>query len=419
MTHDRSLVGQQIGSYILTAQVQSGTYGSVYQARHAVFDDDPLVALKLLHTHLNSPEEQRGFLQEAKLLRKLRHPYVLPIIDAGIHQGQPFLATEYATGGSLYERIRKQAGNPFQLETALQLISQIGEALHYAHQQAVIHRDLKPGNILFNARGEALLADFGIAVVLETASTRKMGLGGTPAYMAPEQFEGYVSPKSDQYALACVAYELLTGCRPFAVSAPSLEAYWFQHTKVPPTAPRERNPALPADCETALLTALAKERSHRYPDVAAFLKAISAPLEAVTHYAPASAPQQPSLPPTLSASLNPPAFYPHTTAHHPPTHTPLPAHPLTETPGMSASDYNRQGNKFYSLGFYQEALAVYDEAIRLASRNVLYYTNKGFTLNKLRRYNEALEMFETALRLNPKHEDARVGRDLVLEILSK
>src|SRR5262249_35241059 len=126
MPHDRAFIGRQIGNYTLIAEVQSGSFGSVFRAQHAIFDDDPPVALKLLHMHLTSPQERESFLLEAKLLRKLQHPFILPIIDAGIYEGQPYLATEFATGGSLDERIRAQAGHPFPLHEAMQWILHMG-----------------------------------------------------------------------------------------------------------------------------------------------------------------------------------------------------------------------------------------------------------------------------------------------------
>src|SRR5262249_35760883 len=153
--------------------------------------------------------------QEAQVLKKLNHPHILPIITAGVQENVAYIVTEYASGGSLRDRIKQQAGQPLPLAEVLSVLTQIGQALSYAHQQHVVHRDLKPANILFNAQGEALLADFGIATVLTTTETQQVDRVGTPAYMAPEQFEGMVSTKSDQYALGCVAYELLTGRKPF------------------------------------------------------------------------------------------------------------------------------------------------------------------------------------------------------------
>ncbi|GHO60646.1 serine/threonine protein kinase [Ktedonobacter robiniae] len=344
MPHDSSFIGRQIGNYTLLAKVQSGSFGSVFRAQHTIFDDDPPVALKLLHMHLTSPQEREGFLQEAKLLRKLRHPFILPIIDAGIYEGQPYLSTEFATGGSLSERIRAQAERPFPLHESLQWISQMGQGLAYAHQHAVMHRDLKPANILFNSRGEALLADFGIAVVLETSSTRNIGeLSGTPAYMAPEQYQGYVGPRSDQYALACIAYELLTGHRLFDLEAPSIAAFQYHHINVQPTAPHVYNAALPPECEFALLKALAKTRDQRYPDVATFLEALCSPLQDLPTVVPGG--QQ--------------------------------AHPSTQVSQMSARDYKQQGFEHFKNARYEEALEAYEEAIRLDPNFAEAYFAKG------------------------------------------
>jgi serine/threonine protein kinase len=161
------------------------------------------------------------------------------------------------------------------LSEALTILSQVGQALQYAHQKTIIHRDLKPENILLNAKGEALLADFGIATVLATGSVRYVEATGTPAYMAPEQFRGKVSKESDQYALGCIAYELFTGSRPF--NAPDFVAMAFQHATEPPIPPRQLNPQLPFSIEQAILKAMAKERKDRYPDVAAFIAAIQPP----------------------------------------------------------------------------------------------------------------------------------------------
>ena len=182
---------------------------------------------------------------------------------------------EYAPNGSLKERIIRQQGKPLPTEEAVIILSQVGQALQYAHQQNIIHRDLKPENILFDTRGEAVLADFGIAAVLASARTRQVGFGGTPAYMAPEQFEGIISTKSDQYALGCIAYELLTGRKPFTIPHPSLEAMWFQHARISSVAPRQINPRLPKHVERAILKAMAKQRTDRYADISAFFTALS------------------------------------------------------------------------------------------------------------------------------------------------
>src|SRR6185312_2718195 len=136
----------------------------------------------------------------------------------------------------------------------------------------IIHRDLKPENIFFNANDVALLADFGIAITLSTSSVKYSSVMGTPAYMAPEQFQGVLSQQSDQYALGCIAYELFTGHKPF--TAPDFFAMGFKHLIDNPVAPTQLNPALPVHIEQAILKAMAKQREERHTDVRAFLAAL-------------------------------------------------------------------------------------------------------------------------------------------------
>ena len=249
----QNMLEKQIGNYRITAEIASGTFGSVYIAKHLVFDDEPPVAVKLLHTHLGSGKERERFLQEARFLRKLKHPHILPLLDAGLYEGFLFFIVEYASNGTLHDHIRRQLSQPLHIGEALAILSQIAQALQYAHNQNVVHRDLKPANILFNTKGEAILADFGIAVVLE--QTKRVGDAGTPAYMAPEQFQGEVSKKSDQYSLGCIAYELLTGQRPF--EAPNNYAMGYKHVHEQPIPPTQLNPNLPEYIEQALLKAMA------------------------------------------------------------------------------------------------------------------------------------------------------------------
>src|SRR5260221_5770330 len=120
-----------------------------------------------------------------------------------------------------------------------------------------------------------MLADFGIAVLLSSIGTGLVGSGGTPPYMAPEQFEGLASPKSDQYALGCIAYELLTGWKLFSIPNPTLEAWWYHHAKVEPVPPRQYNPQLPTHIEQAIPISISKDRVKRHRDVSAFIQAMT------------------------------------------------------------------------------------------------------------------------------------------------
>lgn len=268
---DISYIGKQIGSYRIIAQLDSGGFGSVYLAQHIFLSR--MVAIKLLHMmHLGSFEARESFLQEARLLEALKHPHILPILDINVYSGFPYLVTEYAPNGSLRDLLKRYAPHPLPFTDALTILRQVGQALTYAHHQQIIHRDLKPENILFNAQNQVLLADFGLAMVLATASINYVSNAGTPRYMAPEQFKGAVSKESDQYALGCIAYELFTGKKPFDAADPVVLMY--QHVMNLPPPPRSLNPDLPANIEHAVLKALAKERRERHASIDAFIGAL-------------------------------------------------------------------------------------------------------------------------------------------------
>ncbi len=270
-------IGKQVGNYRIVEIINSGTFGSVYKGKHLLFEHDPVVAIKLPRATFHTEEEHSEFIKEAQLQRQLQHQHILPILDAGFQNDIPYLVTKYAAGGSLRDRLGKCNGQPLLIYEAFVILTQVGQALHYAHQyqSSVVHRDLKPENILFDEKGNVMLADFGIAVLLSSIGTGLVGSGGTPPYMAPEQFEGLASPKSDQYALGCIAYELLTGWKLFSIPNPTLEAWWYHHAKVEPVPPRQYNPQLPTHIEQAILIAISKDRVKRHRDVSAFIQAMT------------------------------------------------------------------------------------------------------------------------------------------------
>ncbi|MBE3567791.1 MAG: protein kinase, partial [Thermogemmatispora sp.] len=267
-----------LGDYELIRRLGRGGSSTVYLARHRFLSRWSLVALKRLQTPLDSAEGQAQFKAEVRLLEGLSHPHILPLLDAGLDQeGCPYLVTQYAAGGSLRQRLRQADGQSLPLAEAVAILSQVGAALQYAHERSIIHRDLKPENILFASDGRALLADFGIALQLGSRSLEAASLSGTPAYMAPEQFRGQVGRESDQYALACIAYELCTGRHVFAEQDPLVLMYC--HTQREPEPPRRLNPQLPPAVEAVILRGLAKERHERYPSVSAFATALAASAE--------------------------------------------------------------------------------------------------------------------------------------------
>lgn len=364
---DAHYIGQQFGSYTIIEAINSGTYGSVFKARHVYLKNRPIVAVKILHSHFTSQAERERFIGEAQLLSELEHPYILPIIDVGFQNGIPFMIVEYATGGTLRDRIRRQAGQPFTVDEAIRIITQVGEALHYAHshEKHIVHRDLKPENILFNARGDALLADFGIAAILETTGTQVLGSGGTPYYMAPEQFEGKVSTRSDQYALGCIAYELLAGRRPYNLDGANAIIAQYQHAKVEPDPPTAYNPRIPAHVEQAIRKAMSKDRVNRYYDVAAFIAAL-ATIAAPPVTPVASVYQQPPSRycPICGAAIKPGdnfcwqcrALLPSDSSLH---------QRIVNPPAKTKEQWLDEGYAHYNAGRYKEAQAAYEQAIRL------------------------------------------------------
>lgn len=269
-----------IGNYTLLSELASGSFGRVYLAQHAVLTNRT-VALKLMQsTPLNSQGEREQFIHEARVLEVLHHPYILPIIDVGIHEGVPYIVSEYAAQGSLRRRLQQYGNQPFPPEVALTILGQVGQALQYVHQHNIIHRDIKPENILFNTRGEALLADFGLAAMLSSTSIKFTNSAGTPHYMAPEQFQDIISRESDQYALGCIAYELFTGQRVY--NASDAVSLMYKHVMTQPTPPSQHNPSITPQIEQAILKALAKQRHERHADVQAFLFALGISLPSNT-----------------------------------------------------------------------------------------------------------------------------------------
>src|SRR2546427_195028 len=200
-------VGQQLGNYRLIRLLGQGGFAEVYLGEHIHLNT--LAALKVLHAQLTQQEEQR-FLQEARTIAKLDHPHIIRLLEYGIEQSTPYLVMSYAPHGSL--RQRSPRGTRLPLPEVLTSVKQIASALQYAHGEQVIHRDVKPENMLLGYHDRLLLADFGIALITSSShSLSTQPVVGTPAYMAPEQFVGKPCPASDQYALAVVVYEWITG----------------------------------------------------------------------------------------------------------------------------------------------------------------------------------------------------------------
>jgi serine/threonine protein kinase len=261
----RQLVGEQFGEYRLIRLIGRGGFADVYLGEHT--RHQTMAAVKVLHTRLE-PEDVKSFLNEARSMR-LRHPHIVQVLDFGLEDDVPFLVMDYAPHGSLRQRYPK--GTQLPLGTIRRYVKQLAGALQYAHHEGVIHRDVKPDNMLLGRQGELLLTDFGIASLAHTtASMSETDQAGTIPYMAPEQLQGRPRPASDQYSLGIVVYEWICGTGPFQGTFAEISS---QHLSAPPPSLRKRVPALPIVVEHVVMRALAKDPHRRFPSIAAFASA--------------------------------------------------------------------------------------------------------------------------------------------------
>jgi serine/threonine-protein kinase len=261
--------GTMLGSYRILEPIGRGGMAVVYRAYQPGLDR--YVAVKVVLPGLGEePGFAERFAQEATVVAGLRHPHILTVYDYGDEQGVIYLVTEYVDGGTVADR----TGAPLPVSETVRLLAPVAAALDYAHAQGILHRDVKPANILLWRDGTPVLSDFGLAKVLQSSQrlTATGMLPGTPAYMAPEQAEGrQVGPATDQYALAVVAFEMLTGRVPFTADTPP--AVLLAHMVKPLPLPRAVNPALSPGTERALLQGLAKRSEDRFPSATEFIHA--------------------------------------------------------------------------------------------------------------------------------------------------
>jgi WD40 repeat protein/tRNA A-37 threonylcarbamoyl transferase component Bud32 len=266
---------ERVGAYRIVRTIGQGGMGVVYEAEQAT--PKRRVALKVLRHGLASSAAARRFELEAELHGRLEHPGIARVIEARVtaEDTLPFIAMEYVDGQSITEFVRQQEPS---MDERLQLIEQLCEAAHHAHLHGVIHRDLKPGNVMVNRQGRAKILDFGIARVTEEdelSDSRHTYAGevlGTLGHMSPEQATGHsadVDVQTDVYALGVIGYQLLTGALPHSLEGLPLAVALETIRTVPPTPPRAHRPDLPQDIETILLTALEGDRDRRYASAAA------------------------------------------------------------------------------------------------------------------------------------------------------
>jgi WD40 repeat protein/predicted Ser/Thr protein kinase len=253
----------RLGDYELMEEIARGGMGVVYKARQLSLNR--IVAVKVvLHGPFSSPEFVTRFHTEAAALASLRHPNIVAVYEAGVHEGDHYLAMEYIEGQNLAEVVRER---PLPARQAAECLRTIAEAVHYAHESGILHRDLKPSNVLLDPFGQPRVTDFGLAKLLDSDAelTTTGQVLGSPSHISPEQATGKggdAGPLGDVYSLGAILYQLLTGRPPF--QGETIHEILLQVQQVEPVPPRRLNPSVPLDLQTICLKCLAKEPARRY-----------------------------------------------------------------------------------------------------------------------------------------------------------
>jgi WD40 repeat protein len=259
-------IGQRLGNYQLTRLLGEGGFAQVYLGEHIYLSTQ--AAIKVLNTQMANDTD--WFRTEARTIARLVHPNIVRVLEFGVEGNTPFLVMDYAPSGTLRQRHPK--GTRLPLATVTSYVQQVAEALQYAHNEKLVHRDVKPENMLVGRNNEVLLSDFGIALIAQTMGDQGIqNVAGTLPYTAPEQIQGKPRQASDQYSLAIVAYEWLVGKRPFEGSLTEIVS---QQLAVAPPSLRASVPTIPFAVEQVILTALEKDPDKRFSNIRSFALAL-------------------------------------------------------------------------------------------------------------------------------------------------
>jgi serine/threonine protein kinase len=267
--------GTKLGQYEVQDFIGQGAMGLVYRCYHSQLER--VGAVKILQAIAPDPDTTARFRHEAQAIAQMRHPNILNVYDFGEYQGTPYMIVEYVAGGSLGGKL---ARTPMDPPTTLKYLRGIAAGLDYAHSRGIIHRDIKPANVLLEPDDSPVIADFGLAKLLQGSSLKSITgvTTGTPAYMAPEQVTGnQVGPAADRYSLATMAYEMLTGVIPFDGEGLMEILYAQVHREPPP--PSSRNSALNQHVDEVLLRGLAKDPLMRWESCTAFVDALAGAID--------------------------------------------------------------------------------------------------------------------------------------------
>jgi serine/threonine-protein kinase len=275
MTNDLWL-GKQLGPYKILSLIGKGGTGRVYKARHVILERE--AAIKILRADLDTDDKyHERFLKEARTIAKMRHPHIVQLYDFGLSQETYYMVMEYIAGQGLDAKLKAThaSGRLLPGVAVWRIIKQMSEALSYTHERGVIHRDVKPANVLLSQDGNVVVSDFGVAKLLAGHGNTSTGtVTGTPAYMAPEQALGEaIDHRADLYSMAVIVYEMLAGRVPFV--APTLVTMIYKHLHEPVPPLRQFNPNVPPHVEAELLKALSKRPGERHQSVAEFQRALS------------------------------------------------------------------------------------------------------------------------------------------------
>ena len=266
------LTGKQFGAYEIVAPLGEGGMAAVYKAYQPAMER--FVAVKVLsRTLAESREFTNRFQREAILLAQLQHPHILPVFDYGQVDGYSYIVMPFLQNGTLAELLQARRRTLSEIH---QIITQLGGALGYAHARGMIHRDVKPSNVLIDEQGNCLLTDFGLARMIQASSESLTSAGaimGTPSYMSPEQGKGdSLDGRSDLYSLGIIFYEMLTGQVPYQDKLPMMVV--IKHIRDPLPSARELVPELNDAIERVVSKSLAKEPAERYQTAEDFVQAV-------------------------------------------------------------------------------------------------------------------------------------------------
>ena len=270
-------IGENVGPYRIIEQLGQGGMATVYKAYHPALDR--YVALKVLHpAFLEDPNFLARFHREAKVVAKLEHANIVPIYDFAEHKGQPYLVMKFIEGETLKARLARRA---LTIPDAVHIAGSIGAALSFAHKQGILHRDVKPSNVILTSSGAIYLADFGLARIAQSGESTLSAdmMLGTPHYISPEQARGEreLDEGTDIYSFGVVLYEIVVGRVPFSADTPF--SIIHDHIYTPLPLPRALNPRVPEDMQAVLLKALDKPRENRFATIDDLVEAFSAAAE--------------------------------------------------------------------------------------------------------------------------------------------